>query len=467
MPELPEVETVKEVLNTIIKNETIIKIDIYHENTIKNELNVFKFMCEGKTVLDVSRIGKYLLINLTDDTTIISHLRMEGKYILLNNDESIRKHTRVLFTFASGKRLSYDDSRMFGILKSIKTSQINLEKMLTKLAPEPFDLKPIDLYNRIKKLNVPIKSVLLDQTIIAGLGNIYADEVLYACKLNPLTKANQMTMKDCESIVSSSIVILNKAIEFGGSTIKSYHASRDVDGKFQNEIMAYGKENTPCPVCSTDFHKIFVAGRGTTFCPNCQKINSGAVILGITGRVASGKSTVLNICQENGFETISADEIVKDLYQDPTVVEKISRIAHIPFNQGTIDRAVLLKIMLDNVSIKRRVEKYVHGLVEEKLLAFIKNSKAKFIAMEVPLLFESGLEYMCNLTLAVEVSEEQQIKNLINRQSQNIENTLKLNMSNEYDTYKSKLNYIIKSNGNIVDLASKTLTIINEIKKLR
>ena len=145
------------------------------------------------------------------------------------------------------------------------------DETLAKLGKEPFNITKEELYDKIKKSNKPIKELILDQTNMAGLGNIYADEVLFLSKLNPLKKGKDITIEECKVVIDNSIIVLNKAIKAGGSTIRSYHSGNNVDGRFQNELNVYGKKGEKCMLCSTPIEKIFVGGRGTHYCPKCQK----------------------------------------------------------------------------------------------------------------------------------------------------------------------------------------------------
>jgi formamidopyrimidine-DNA glycosylase len=145
------------------------------------------------------------------------------------------------------------------------------DESLSKLGKEPFNMSGNDLFVKINKSNKPIKELILDQTNIAGLGNIYADEVLFLSNINPLVKGKDLNVNKCKEIVENSVIVLNKAIEAGGSTIRSYHSGNNVDGKFQNELNVYGKKGEKCPKCRSIIEKTVVGGRGTHYCPSCQK----------------------------------------------------------------------------------------------------------------------------------------------------------------------------------------------------
>ena len=192
--------------------------------------------------------------------------------------------------------------------------------MISKLGPEPFDVKDVSkLMKQVSKVKKPIKTTLLDQTVITGLGNIYVDETLYASHIHPLTPANLITLDEWNKIIKNSVEILNIAIKMGGSTIKSYHPGKDIDGNFQTRIKIYGKSGETCPTCGHTFRFIKVGGRGTTFCPVCQRKVGEVQNIGLTGKIASGKSSALDIYKKLGAATISSDEIVSELYKKKEV----------------------------------------------------------------------------------------------------------------------------------------------------
>ena len=338
MPELPEVETIKNVLSKIVIGKTIKSIDVYRDLTIEGDKSKFVSSLIGQTFLNMSRIGKYLIFHLTNDFVIISHLRMEGKYYEYNEVEPDSKYAKVVFHFTDGKKLCYDDSRAFGLLKLSSESTYKQEEMLAKLGPEPFEVKDVnEIMKKVKNSRKPIKTTLLDQTLITGLGNIYVDETLYASHIHPLTLTNQVTKKEWEAIISNAKEILSIAIEMGGSTIKSYHPGKDIDGNFQTRIKIYGRSGEVCPTCGHEYRFIKVGGRGTTFCPVCQMKKGAPINIGLTGKISSGKSTALDLYKELGAATLSSDEIVKKLYEKEEVATLIEKTLKIKFASNKVD----------------------------------------------------------------------------------------------------------------------------------
>ena len=271
---------------------------------------------------------------------------------------------------------------------------------------------------------------------------------MYQCKINPLTKGNELTKEDINNIAKYAKITLEKAINLGGSTIHSFHPSEGVDGRFQEKLLAYGRAGEICPNCGTTFHKIFIGGRGTTFCPNCQINHELEKAIGITGPIGSGKSTILNYLKQKGYNTYSCDELVHELYRDSLHKTKISKILHHPFD---IDNPALVnktrQIMIDNPEIKKSVENYIYPVLEQKLLQILAQNEK--IAIEAPTLFKAHIQYLFKKILVIQISEEQQIKNLKNR-NDDIKSSKSLNK--DYSYINSDKIKIIKATGDFKTL---------------
>ncbi len=272
MPEIAEVRTVKSALKKNIIGKTIKDINIIYPNIIKTDLDEFKSILIGKTFKDITTIGKWLIFNL-GDYSLVSHLRMEGKYYYRKNSDDIEKHEHIIFNLDNGYDLRYKDVRKFGVMILCKTNEVMNLVEIKKLGLEPDDnsLNEDYLYNLIHKSNKTIKELLLDQSIINGLGNIYVDEVLFASHILPMRCGNSISKEECKSIVNEASRIIKKATLCGGCTIRSYTSSLGVEGTYQNYLMVHTKEGENCKICGTKIKKTRVGGRGTYYCENCQK----------------------------------------------------------------------------------------------------------------------------------------------------------------------------------------------------
>ena len=272
MPEIAEVRTVAKVLNNSIVGKKIIGVDVIYDGIIDGDVNNFKKSIEGLTFTRVSNYGKWLFLVL-GGLTVMSHLRMEGKYFYKSSNEKHEKHEHIIFHLDDDHDLRYHDTRKSGVMKIVKTDEIYKTKEISKLGIEPDNscLTGEYLYNSIHKLKISIKSALLDQTIINGLGNIYVDEVLFGARLNPERECNKVSLKSCNLIVESCKRIIPLATKCGGTTIRSYTSSLGVKGSYQDYLCVHTKEGKSCPVCGSTIKKIRIGGRGTYFCPKCQK----------------------------------------------------------------------------------------------------------------------------------------------------------------------------------------------------
>lgn len=468
MPELPEVETVKKVLIPIVKDKIILKIDVLRNGQIEGNVNEFISNLQGQRFLSLSRIGKYLIFHLTNELVIISHLRMEGKYYELEEKEPNSKYARVVFHLDNGHKLCYDDSRCFGILKLSNEQSYLKEEMIAKLGPEPFvidDVKPI--LKKVKNIKKPIKTTLLDQTLMTGLGNIYVDETLFASKIHPLTPANKIKESQWISIVDNAKKILSLAIESGGSTIKSYHPGKDIDGNFQTRLKVYGKEGENCPECKThQFRFIKVGGRGTTFCPGCQRKVGVPLNVAITGKIASGKSTAIEVFKSHDIATLSSDEIVKELYLKEDVSNKIEKAFNLKFKDKKVDKDILRNYLLTHPKDKRKLERIVHPLVEKEIRNFLSSSKSPIRVVEVPLLFESNLDRYFDDIIVIDISTDKQDELISNRDRAKALYLKEINKTNKIDENILKATYVIKNDGTKAAFINKINEIITELESL-
>lgn len=272
MPEIAEVETVRNTLKKRILNKKIVKVEVLYDKMIENSVTEFKKILVGNEFKDILRVGKWLIFELKDHY-LLSHLRMEGKYFIKNSEEDLVKHEHVIISFNDGTDLRYHDTRKFGRMKLVLKEDLWETEEIKKQGKEPIDdtLTSDYLLMKFKGKKLPMKSTLLDQSIISGLGNIYVDEVLYAAGINPLRSPSSITKDECEKIIKSAREIILKAMEYGGTTIKSYTSSLGVTGNYQQFLKVHKKEGEPCPQCGLPIKRIKVGGRSTYFCERCQK----------------------------------------------------------------------------------------------------------------------------------------------------------------------------------------------------
>ncbi|WP_155973357.1 DNA-formamidopyrimidine glycosylase [Streptococcus ruminantium] len=274
MPELPEVETVRRGLNRLVKGKTIQKVEVVYAPMVKTGVDRFCQDLVGQVIMDVQRRGKYLLIYLTD-FVLISHLRMEGKYNFFQKQVPTNKHFHAFFTFTDDSTLVYQDVRKFGTMELLQEKNLSAYFASRKIGPEPTeeDFHLAEFTAKLARSKKPIKSHLLDQSLVAGLGNIYADEVLFRAQVHPAQVSHSLSANQITALRQATIEVLQLGIEKGGSTIRTYKNALGMDGSMQDYLQVYGKTGQACPCCQEKIVKIQLGGRGTHFCPRCQVLD--------------------------------------------------------------------------------------------------------------------------------------------------------------------------------------------------
>lgn len=275
MPELPEVETVIRTLEHQLQHPTIIECYVFWDNIVAYpDVMMFCEAIKGKKIMGYRRHGKYLLFDL-GEYMWIAHMRMEGKFYIQQPKDAIDEHTHVIFQLDNGRQLRYHDTRKFGKMYLYQKKRLDTAyPCLQHIGYDAFDehITAPYLYALLhKRKSALLKPILLDQSIIAGVGNIYADEICFALGLHPQTHVSHIRKKDFDELINQMRRILREAIQAGGTTIRSYTSSLGVDGRFQFALKVHAKKGEACGVCGTMIRKIVVAGRGTYYCPTCQR----------------------------------------------------------------------------------------------------------------------------------------------------------------------------------------------------
>lgn len=272
MPELPEVETVRRGLERLVLGRTILSVEVKVPKMVKTSYQSFLNELPGQRIQAMRRRGKYLIFDF-GQLIMISHLRMEGKYLLFTDQVPTNKHFHLFFKLDDGSTLVYQDVRKFGTFDLLSKNQEEAYFTKKKLGPEPTKkvFKYASFERALMRSDKPIKPLLLDQKLVAGLGNIYVDEVLWAAKVHPEKPARELSKAAMKRVHDQTIAILQLGIEKGGSTIRTYRNALGEDGTMQDYLQVYGKTGQPCPRCASMIEKIKLGGRGTHLCPHCQK----------------------------------------------------------------------------------------------------------------------------------------------------------------------------------------------------
>ncbi len=275
MPELPEIETIVKGLRSELIHDVISHAVVLREASIGHPSNEdFVRQLPGHEIERVKRRGKYILIELSDKASLVIHLKMSGRLLLKKKKSKHNKFLRVFLTLKSGRELHFEDMRVFGRMWYFGSNQKPEDKIkgLNTMGVEPLDhldikyLKPL-----LKKKTAPIKNVIMDQTIIAGVGNIYADESLFLAGIKPARKAGSLKDSEMKTLIESIIKVLTTAIKAGGSSMKDYTNLEGVNGNYMSQSFVYRRTGQNCRKCKTQIERIKIGGRSTHFCPCCQK----------------------------------------------------------------------------------------------------------------------------------------------------------------------------------------------------
>ncbi|SDH74848.1 DNA-formamidopyrimidine glycosylase [Alteribacillus bidgolensis] len=273
MPELPEVETVRRTLTKLVKGKKVEQVDVTWPKIIKkpDDIEAFDMLLHGQEIQHIGRRGKFLTFQL-NDYVLVSHLRMEGKYEM-GDGSAPDKHTHVRFFFSDGTELRYKDVRKFGTMHLFPKGEEMSTQPLSQLGPEPFEdptFTPDYLKETFQATSRDVKTVLLDQRAVAGLGNIYVDEALFKAGIRPDTKAALLSNSKIAALHEKVEETISNAVLKGGSSVRSYVNGNGEMGLFQLELHVYGRQGEGCRVCGSEIIKTVVAGRGTHYCSSCQ-----------------------------------------------------------------------------------------------------------------------------------------------------------------------------------------------------
>jgi formamidopyrimidine-DNA glycosylase len=283
MPELPEVETIKRGLERLILHKKISRVEILNEKSWRG-MDAERVL--GQEIVEFDRRGKALLVRLSNNLWMMAHLRMTGQMIVVGAGEKFAaghpdgnftaempsRHTRIWFEFDDGSHLYFNDLRKFGFIKLTDELGLQEDDFLRKLAPEPWDMSSDEFWARLQKHpNSPIKAVLLNQHIIAGVGNIYADEACFVARIFPGVKVREISRETADELLHGLREVMQRSIDSGGSTMKDYVRADGTRGSYLEKFaQVFRRDGEACHKCGSEILKTRVAGRGTHYCPKCQ-----------------------------------------------------------------------------------------------------------------------------------------------------------------------------------------------------
>jgi formamidopyrimidine-DNA glycosylase len=271
MPELPEVECVVRGLRRRITGQTIERITVHLPRIVLGSPLDLAEHLPGCTFRDVGRRGKLIIIGLSGGLSLLVHLRMTGQLLYLPAEAPVEKHTHIIFGLKGARHLRYRDQRQFGWLQLVETGDVEKHPKVAQLGPEPLEIGLEDFIGHLRSHHRQIKPLLLDQMVLAGVGNIYADEALFRARIHPLRRAGDLSRAKLRMLHGAIQNVLCEAIDCSGSTVDQFRGADGESGDFQEHLRVYDRQGQPCLRCGRSIVKIRVGGRGTHVCPGCQR----------------------------------------------------------------------------------------------------------------------------------------------------------------------------------------------------
>ncbi len=285
MPELPEVETIKNDLKKVVLNKRIAEVEVGKKKIIKGDYGDFLKVLKGNAFQDISRVGKLIIFHLKGGKYLLVHLKMTGQLVYDAGrgyvkggheipgmiDEFPNKYSHIIFRFVDGSALYFNDMRQFGYLKIVGENELKAIKSEYGIEPLSGDFKFKDFKDIFKGRAAAVKSVLMNQKLVAGIGNIYADEILFKSGIRPDRTAGSLANNELRKIFKAAESVLKQAIKYRGTTFSDYVDSGGNKGNFTKFLKVYGREGEKCRECGRLIKKTKISGRGTRYCPKCQK----------------------------------------------------------------------------------------------------------------------------------------------------------------------------------------------------
>ena len=274
MPELPEAENIGRALKANLVSKKIVKVEVFTPKMRTSLLPLLDANLVGLTILDVRRRARYLVVDLSDNRALLMHFGMSGVVRIEDASEPKRKHEHVFIHLDDGKIFRFECTRRFSLLECVTLGDDNWPLALANLGVEPLekDFTANYLFEKSRKVKGAVKNFIMDNNVVTGIGNIYATEVLFACKVHPQRAASSLTKQECVNIVETAKKILTRAIELGGTTISDFQNVDGSEGKFVQELNIYGRKGKECVVCNTIVEAVTIGGRTSAYCPKCQKL---------------------------------------------------------------------------------------------------------------------------------------------------------------------------------------------------
>lgn len=267
MPELPEVETIRKQLTAELVGAEIVGVEVRMPKIFVGEAASII----GEKIAKINRVGKYLFIKFESGRGLAIHLKMTGRLVVDNSWYETAEHTRVVIRLVDGRSLYYWDTRMFGYIKLVNNIESEYQRIKDKLGPEPWEITDTELLRRLQKTRRSIKEAILDQGLLAGVGNIYANDGLWKAGVDPRREANTLKLSEVKKLRVSLCSVMERGLAAGGASDNSYVNAYGDKGSYQKEFLVYGRTGEPCNNCGLPLKRVVVGGRGTWVCEDCQR----------------------------------------------------------------------------------------------------------------------------------------------------------------------------------------------------
>ena len=438
MPELPEVETIVTYCNVHLLGKRLVRfLDLVTEQSVDYDHLLFS---------QAKRTGKQFQIDF-DGITFYVHLKIQGSLLYCEPNDALPRFTRKQFLFDDGSSLCFIDPRKFIVVKT-EIGEINE-------APDALVVTAPYLKKAFKNKKIPVKAALMDQTIVQGIGNIYAQEAIFDAGISPFKRACDVTLNELEAILESNRKRMQLAIQEGQKMAKDKSFLLK-DGWMDLHLSIYGKANQPCPRCGKPIIRYEIAGRGTYVCSNCQRDHHGPYVVGVTGPIHSGKSTVSKLLEASGYERLDADQIAHDYYDTEEGRKTLLKLFgdHV-FNDDKVDFNVLRSAVKSSLKIKKSLQKAVFSYVKNYCKQVINDNPidAK-IVLDVPLLVPANMESLCNYTVLT-VADPKLRKKRLEDEGKDATTLMKINADYPLAETKKVADMIIHNDGTIDDLVNQ------------
>lgn len=460
MPELPEVETVRRALLPFVSDRVIVDVNVINSKCIETGMVDFEKRLVGRKINTVERRGKFLIFSMDDDSHLVIHLRMEGKIFKYESESCPVKHDAVIFKFENGSEIHFNDVRKFGRVWLYGSHEPIA--CIEKLGVEANQMTVDDVIKAFSPFDKPVKEVLLNQTKIAGIGNIYADEICYRVGLNPFEPFDfSKDSRKAKELAESAKKVLNTSIENKGTTIRSFESEAGVTGHNQSNLYVYGRCGQKCFRCGGKILKRNLEGRGTSYCPKCQNVS---MVIGITGGMASGKTTFSKyLSEEIKARTLDCDVLCKDMYEEKDIKKiLVQKFPQIFDSDETIIKAKLSQLLAEDKKFRRKYLSFLYPILKEKINKILNNNPKTSFIIEAATLFEAKLENFCDVIVLMKTSKFEY--HLQCRGDDTLERH-KLAATNTSDLHEKECQFSVLSDGTLEDLRLEAVKLKDSIAR--